>query len=55
LSDASGILIANGPTASSLLATLVRCRLHPHCKRPNGIFFANCLCLLPLASSLLMA
>ena len=34
------------------LATLVRCLWHPHCKRPNGIFFANCLCLLPLASSL---
>ena len=34
------------------LATLVRCLWHPLCKRPNGIFFANCLCLLPLASSL---
>ena len=37
------------------LATFVRCRWHPHCKRPIGIFFANCLCLLPLASSLLTA
>ena len=32
------------------LATFVRCLWHPHCKRPNGILFANYPYLLPLAS-----
>jgi len=50
LSDASGILIANGPTASSLLTVFVCFLWHPLCKRPSGIFFANCPYLLPLAS-----
>ena len=48
LSDASGILFANGPTASSLLTVFVCFLWHPHCKRPNGIFFANYPYLLPL-------
>jgi hypothetical protein len=48
LSDASGILIANGPTASSLLTVFVCFLWHPHCKRPSGILFANYPYLLPL-------
>ena len=49
LSDAAGILIANGPLASSLLTVFVYFLWHPHCKRPSGILFANYLYLQPLA------
>ena len=35
----------------SLLTTLVRCRWHPHCKRPNCILsLLTAPCLLPLVS-----